>query len=98
MKGFTDQGIVTDHGIDTASGEAEARLFVLTAADSDTFAAQYAAVGIVVDAGMAAVYFRRPPNICQRFGCKAQFEEPSDLLEFACVVGMAMPAIDIMDR
>jgi hypothetical protein len=98
LPGISDHGVVPDHGIDAAAGVAEARMFVLSAAYTDAFAAQYTTVGIVVDAGMAVVYFRRVLNLCQRFGDKAQLEEASDVLEFACAVGMAMLTIDIMNR
>jgi hypothetical protein len=98
LPGIDGHGVVPDHGIDAAAGVAEARMFVLSAADTDAFAAQYTTVGIVVDAGMAVVYFRRVLNLCQRFGDKAQLEEASDVLEFACAVGMAMLTIDIMNR
>lgn len=98
LPGIAAQWVVADHGIDATAGVAEARLFVLSVADSDTFAAQYAAVGIVVDAGMAVVYFHGPRNLCQGFGVKAQLEEASDVLEFAGAVGMAMLTVDIVDR
>ncbi len=91
------QGVVSDDGIDTAAGKAENRMFVSRAADSDAFAAQYTAAGIVVDAGMAVVYFHWPCNPGQRLGFQAQLEEPGDVLEFTCAVGMAMPTVDIMD-
>lgn len=98
LPGIAAQGVVPNYGIDAAAGVAEARLVVLSAADTDAFAAQYTTMGIVVDAGMAVVYLHRPYDACQRFGSKAQLEEPSDVLKFACAVGMAMLTIDIMDR
>lgn len=95
---ITAQRVVPDHGIDATAGVAEARSFVLSAADTNAFAAQYTTVRIVVDAGMAVVHFQRPRNLRQGFGVKTQIEETSDVLEFARAVGLAMLTVDIVDR
>lgn len=62
--------IVFDHGIDASSDKAEGRLVVAVSADSDAFTAEHAAMGIVVDTGMAGVNLRGSLNVGQGLGCE----------------------------